>query len=140
MSGRYRAHRVALGACAEIAGEDPRDLAVTSKFFQSVGDGSFEREIALPQAERDGIAWEFGRHPGNRPAVVRGKLSGEQPLRDADVEPASTQPCHEFRDIRGDGQLRVPGAEIARERQSIEPGDTGQNTDAPTLEIGGQLR
>jgi Zn-dependent proteases len=129
-----------LGARAEIAGDDPRDLAVASKLLQPVGDRSLEREIALPQAERDGIARELRRHPGDRPTVAGGKLSGEQPFRDADVEPAIAQACHEFRDIRRDGQLRVPGAEIARERQSIEPRDTGQDADAPTLEIGGQRR
>src|SRR5437868_2290985 len=71
---------------AEVAGDDPCELAITIEALQRRDDGALEREVALPQAEHDGIAREVGRGPFDAPARLRGELARQQPLRHADVE------------------------------------------------------
>ena len=45
---------------ADVTSDDPGDLAVALELFQPAGNGSFEREIALPQAEGDGVTRQLG--------------------------------------------------------------------------------
>src|SRR5260221_10176650 len=80
--GRY-ASRI-----SDVPSDDPRHLTAAPQLIHSLLDGALEREIALPQAERDGVARQVRVGPGDAPAFVSGERSGEQPFGDAGIEAA----------------------------------------------------
>jgi hypothetical protein len=76
---------------AEIAGDDRRRVAVARKPLQGAGHGALEGEIALPQAERQLVARQFGGRPFDGKSFARRDLFREQPLGDAQIEAAVAQ-------------------------------------------------